>query len=72
MRPTWFSIEQEGAKSDTPAIPYDQMWEDDRYWMPLLLSKQPFMGRADFKQEGDKFSAKKWWFGILAESEAPQ
>jgi hypothetical protein len=55
MRPEWF---------DTNNIPFDNMWEEDRYWLPLLLSKQRFSGRADFEREGEKYSAKKWWIGI--------
>ncbi|KAF7348438.1 7,8-dihydro-8-oxoguanine triphosphatase [Mycena venus] len=43
MRPKWF---------DTTDIPFDQMWDEDRYWLPLLLSKQSFSGRADFEREG--------------------
>jgi hypothetical protein len=69
MRPQWFSIKPAGpdCNIDTPGIPYDQMWDDDRYWMPLLLAKEPFVGRADFKQEGDLYSPKKWWFGIKSD-----
>ncbi|UWG47329.1 NUDIX family hydrolase [Halanaeroarchaeum sp. HSR-CO] len=29
---------------DIDAIPYDQMWEDDRYWLPLLLADRTFQG----------------------------
>lgn len=32
-------------------IPYTEMWEDNRLWMPLLLSGIPFSGRYVF--EGD-------------------
>lgn len=28
MSPKWFRIDE---------IPYNQMWEDDRYWLPLVL-----------------------------------
>ena len=28
MRPQWFAFDD---------IPYDTMWADDRYWMPLFL-----------------------------------
>lgn len=33
------------------AIPFDQMWADDRLWLPHLLDDQPFMGR--FLFDGD-------------------
>jgi len=33
------------------AIPFDQMWADDRLWFPHLLSGQPFRGR--FLFDGD-------------------
>jgi len=34
--PLWFPID---------ALPFDQMWADDRLWFPHLLSGQPFRGR---------------------------
>jgi 8-oxo-dGTP diphosphatase len=33
------------------ALPFDQMWADDRFWFPHLLSGQPFRGR--FLFDGD-------------------
>ena len=33
------------------AIPYDEMWEDDRYWLPWLLERRRFSGRMLF--DGD-------------------
>lgn len=32
-------------------IPYDEMWEDDRIWIPILLAGDPFSGRFVF--DGD-------------------
>jgi 8-oxo-dGTP diphosphatase len=40
--PIWTPVE---------AIPYEQMWEDDRLWIPLLLRGAPFCGRFIF--DGD-------------------
>jgi 8-oxo-dGTP diphosphatase len=33
-------------------IPYDEMWEDDRFWLPLLFAGETFRGRFVF--EGDR------------------
>jgi 8-oxo-dGTP diphosphatase len=34
-----------------PKLPYDEMWEDDRVWLPHLLAGRPFEGRFVF--DGD-------------------
>ena len=39
MKPKWFSYDQ---------IPYNEMWEDDKYWMPLYLKGKKFRGRFTF------------------------
>ena len=39
MTPAWF------AKG---AIPFDQMWADDRVWFPLLFAGEEFFGDIDF------------------------
>lgn len=36
MRPQWFA---------TDAIPYDEMWPDDIYWLPLFLEGKKFRTR---------------------------
>jgi 8-oxo-dGTP diphosphatase len=41
--PLWFALE---------AIPYQQMWEDDKLWLPLLLERKHFCGRWLF--DGDR------------------
>ncbi len=33
--PLWYPVD---------ALPYDQMWEDDREWLPLLLAEKHFKG----------------------------
>ena len=33
--PSWFPVD---------ALPYEEMWEDDREWLPLLLSGKRFTG----------------------------
>jgi 8-oxo-dGTP diphosphatase/2-hydroxy-dATP diphosphatase len=42
MRPQWFPLDN---------IPYDQMWVDDRYWLPLLLEGKKFRATFYFKDE---------------------
>jgi len=34
------------------ALPFDEMWEDDRYWLPLLFEGKRFTGRYVF--DGDR------------------
>ncbi|GAA0246284.1 8-oxo-dGTP diphosphatase [Haladaptatus pallidirubidus] len=43
--PRWFDFEN---------VPYDEMWEDDRLWMPHLFSGETFSGRFRFDAEGDE------------------
>ncbi|KAF9169189.1 Nudix (Nucleoside diphosphate linked moiety X)-type motif 1 [Mortierella sp. AD011] len=43
MRPQWFNFAD---------IPFDQMWEDDRVWLPKLLQGQdPLFGKMYFKRK---------------------
>ncbi len=37
--------------TDLDAIPYNEMWADDRIWLPLMLEGTPFSGRFVF--DGD-------------------
>ncbi|CAO3662462.1 unnamed protein product [Umbelopsis ramanniana] len=36
MKPEWFLYD---------SIPYDTMWPDDRYWLPIMLEGKHFIGR---------------------------
>lgn len=40
MQPKWFKTDQ---------IPYQEMWEDDIYWLPKLLNNQNFEANFEFK-----------------------
>ena len=44
---------EEGLPLWTPLdrIPYEQMWEDNRVWLPLMLSGVPFSGRYVFEDD---------------------
>ncbi|OCH91301.1 hypothetical protein OBBRIDRAFT_812243 [Obba rivulosa] len=71
MRPQWFSVEQNATgtqhnsnktDSEFAPIPYEQMWADDPFWLPLLIQGRPFIGRADFGADG---RMQKWWFAEI-------
>ena len=32
-------------------IPYENMWADDKYWLPLLLSGRKFRGNFHFNED---------------------
>ncbi len=40
--PYWFAYD---------AIPYDEMWEDDRFWIPMLIEGHSFAGRFLFDDD---------------------
>ncbi len=44
MRPEWFNVED---------IPYQQMWPDDEYWLPLLIAGKKFEGSFLFDRPSD-------------------
>ena len=44
MRPQWFDVSE---------IPFEKMWPDDKYWLPLLLAGKKFRGKFLFG-EGHK------------------
>jgi 8-oxo-dGTP diphosphatase len=46
----WFPISQ---------IPYDDMWEDDRLWLPLLLDGRSFIGDFYFTDKYQKLICHK-------------
>ncbi len=43
--PEWFDVD---------AVPYDEMWEDDRYWLPHLFDGETFEGRFRFDADGEE------------------
>ena len=40
--PIWASLDN---------IPYDEMWEDDEIWLPLMIAGTPFKGRFIFDDD---------------------
>ena len=44
MKPEWFNIEE---------IPFDKMWPDDKYWLPMLLDNKKFEGKFVFGERGE-------------------
>jgi len=40
MQPQWFALTD---------IPFQEMWADDKYWLPLLLAGKNFTGEFYFK-----------------------
>lgn len=47
------SDEAEPVWMDVHELPYDEMWPDDRYWMPLMLDGARFHGTFLFDPDGD-------------------
>jgi hypothetical protein len=41
MKPEWFSYTN---------IPFESMWPDDKYWIPIMLKGKSFIGRFDFAE----------------------
>lgn len=42
MKPQWFDVDK---------IPFGEMWQDDKYWMPLFLKNKKFSGRFLFDEK---------------------
>jgi hypothetical protein len=49
--------------SDVLPIPFDEMWEGDRHWIPLVIANQHFVGREDFEMMDGVERLRRWWFG---------
>jgi len=44
MKPKWFDVDK---------IPYDQMWPDDKYWLPMFLDGKKFEGKFFFNESNE-------------------
>ena len=51
------------------AIPYEEMWEDDRIWLPMMLAREPFHGR--FLFSGDSMLDHELLSYALADNSGP-
>ena len=49
MKPQWFN---------TDAIPFDQMWVDDRHWLPLVLQGKRVQAEFTFKDDNETIADK--------------
>lgn len=50
MEPEWFAVS---------SIPYDEMWPNDKVWLPMLLEEKKFKIR--FWHDDDGNLLKKEW-----------
>jgi 8-oxo-dGTP diphosphatase/2-hydroxy-dATP diphosphatase len=44
MLPRWFEV---------GGIPYDEMWPDDKFWLPRILSGEKLQGYFKFNEKGE-------------------
>lgn len=44
-RPEWFHVDE---------LPFEEMWPDDKHWLPLMLDGQAFKGEFFFDEDGDE------------------
>ncbi|KAG8933291.1 hypothetical protein FRC03_012257 [Tulasnella sp. 419] len=68
IRPMWFASPTSQTQSGLPAIPFDSMFPQDRYWLPLLTSGKYFIGRADLgapQAENDVGPIRRYWFATI-------
>lgn len=46
MKPQWFDIDK---------MPYESMWPDDKYWLPLFVKGKNVAGEFHFSDDGNNF-----------------
>lgn len=44
MEPRWFALDE---------LPYDEMWEADKIWLPMILAGKKIRGTVYFAEDGD-------------------
>ena len=65
MATEWDGVATETAEAVplwTPVgeIPFDEMWEDDRHWLPGMLAGNPFLARFIFEEEKIQWQEIEW------------
>jgi len=50
MKPKWFNISE---------VPYNEMWESDREWLPKILTGKKFKAKYTYSREGGKLKARE-------------
>ena len=58
-RPEWFGVDE---------VPYDEMWPDDRYWLPELFDGETFAGTLYFDADGEDLLDWTLDFGVAVGS----
>lgn len=51
MMPKWFTFDE---------IPYDNMWADDRHWLPRTLAGEKLLGKVWFDRTEEQIKDMKW------------
>jgi 8-oxo-dGTP diphosphatase len=59
MNPKWFTI---------PEIPYDQMWDDARYWLPRVLAGKQLKADITFQRDNATVSRVIYYHWIFDSS----
>ncbi|KZV76585.1 hypothetical protein PENSPDRAFT_679940 [Peniophora sp. CONT] len=79
MIPQWFATTDLTAgitptgDDALPAIPYEQMYQETKIWVPLILSGKHIVGRIDFVPNASverKYDMRRWWFGVPSASQS--
>jgi len=63
----WTGVPQETEEmspfwASCAAPPFEQMWADDRYWLPIALSMTQFTARFSFAQDNETVAT--WWMQL--------
>lgn len=70
VRPRWFShpTALSSGSPKLPTVPWDQMFEDNKFWIPLVTEGKYFIGRIDFGAPSpgeDVGPLLRYWFATV-------